>query len=107
MIMKKFNLLTMFFLFLITCIFFSVFSSISLAAPSIQGQIEQKAYKAGDTVTVQGKIPPGENLYLNLYSQERFAPKEAEGVNEKKSFKAAITENPFTMDTEIPVLYYM
>ncbi len=105
--MKKPNLLTVIFLAIMSSVFISVLASPAWAAPSVQAQIEQKAYKAGQTVTIHGKIPPGEDLYLSIYSQKKFAPKDAGGVNEKKSLMEAVAENTFTKDTEIPVLYYM
>ena len=105
--MKKPNLLTMIFLAFMSCVFISVFALPARAAPSVQAHIEQKAYKAGDTVSIKGKIPAGQDLYLNIYSQEKFAPKDAGGVNEIKSLKEAVAQNPFAENTEIPVLYYL
>jgi hypothetical protein len=91
----------------LSCVFLSFVSSSVWANNSIQAQIVPKDYKAGDTVTIKGKIPPGENLYLSIFSDETFAPRDAEGVNEKKSLLNAVDTNSFNMDTEIPVLYYM
>ena len=41
-------------------------------------------YKAGDTVTIEGTIDPGQDLYIAVTSQNTFAPKDTEGVHETK-----------------------
>ena len=38
-------------------------------------------FKAGDTVTIEGTIPPGQDLYIAIAQQKMFAPKHTEGVH--------------------------
>jgi len=77
------------------------------ALAQVQAEIEQQEYLAGDTVTISGKIEPGNDLYIAIASQRKFAPNEAGGVNEIKSLNAAVEKNAFEADTSVPVLYYM
>ncbi|MCF8025426.1 MAG: sulfite exporter TauE/SafE family protein [Desulfobacteraceae bacterium] len=77
------------------------------AAQQIQAEIGQQEYLAGDEVTISGKIEPGENLYVAIASQRKFAPRDTKGVNETKNFKDIVAAHPFNMETSIPVLYYM
>ncbi len=77
------------------------------AAQEVQAELETTQYEAGDTVTISGKIQPGQDLYIAVASQFEFAPQDSEGVNEKKTFKRVVDDNPFNMDTNAPVLYYM
>ncbi len=90
-----------------TAFFFLALNSSLLAAENIQAEIAQSKYKAGERVTIKGKIQPGEDLNLVIASEREFAPKDAGGINEKKSFKDAVQQYPFDMDTSIPVLYYV
>jgi len=76
-------------------------------AQGIEGKVSQQTYKAGEQVVVTGKIPAGEDLYVTVYSEKQFAPEEAGGVNELKTFKDAAQNNAFSMDTSVPVFYYM
>lgn len=64
-------------------------------------------YKAGDTVTIEGAIKPGKDLYITVVSQTTFAPKDTNGPHEKKSLKKAGKKIGFGNDTRIPALYYM
>jgi hypothetical protein len=77
------------------------------AAQDVQAELESTQYEAGDTVTITGKIQPGHDLYISVASQDEFAPVDTDGVNEKKTFQRVTDENPFTMETSVPVLYYM
>src|SRR6056297_319467 len=77
------------------------------AAPGVEAQIGQQRYKAGGKIVVTGKIPAGEDLYISIASEREFAPEDAEGVNEIKTFQSAVEANVFEMDTAVPVLYYM
>ncbi len=77
------------------------------AAQDVQAELESTQYEAGDTVTISGKIQPGHDLYIAVASQDEFAPQDTDGVNEKKTFQRVTEEQPFTMETSVPVLYYM
>jgi len=77
------------------------------AAQNVQAELESTQFEAGDTVTITGKIQPGHDLYIAVASQDDFAPVDTDGVNEKKTFQRVTDEQPFTMETSVPVLYYM
>ena len=64
-------------------------------------------YKAGDTVTIEGTVAPGQDLNIAIAEQKMFAPKDTEGVHEIKTFKKDATKKNFNLDTAIPPLYYM
>ena len=49
----------------------------SLAA----AKISAAEYKVGDTVTVEGSIEPGKDLYVTIVSHTTFAPKDTDGVH--------------------------
>lgn len=74
---------------------------------SASTNISAKEYKAGDVVTITGKIPAGEELYLAIAMQDEFAPKDTDGTNEVKKLKKNADKFGFTNDTAIPPLYYM
>ncbi|MFO7839044.1 MAG: sulfite exporter TauE/SafE family protein [Desulfosalsimonadaceae bacterium] len=78
-----------------------------LAAQGVDAEMSQKSYKAGDKIVISGQIPADEDLYISVASQREFAPEQAEGVNEVKTFKDAVQNNTFEMDTSVPVFYYM
>jgi len=64
-------------------------------------------YKAGDTVTIEGTIAPGQDLFIAIASQATFAPKDTKGVNEIKRLKKEEKKRGFKSDTTIPDLYYL
>jgi uncharacterized protein len=74
---------------------------------STAATISATDYKAGDMVTIEGAIDPGQDLYIAVSSQITFAPKDTKGVHETKTFKKDEKKNGFNQDTSIPVLYYM
>ena len=55
-------------------------------------------YKAGDMVTIEGTIPPGQDLYIAIAQQKMFAPKDTEGVHEVKTFKKDSKKQNFNLD---------
>jgi len=63
--------------------------------------------KVGDTVTIEGTITPGEELYLAVAQQDEFKPADATMPHEKKKFSSETKKQGFGMDTSIPPLYYM
>ncbi|PIE68229.1 MAG: permease, partial [Deltaproteobacteria bacterium] len=63
--------------------------------------------RAGDTVTFEGKIEPGQDLYLAVAEKEEFKPGDATMPHEKKRFAKETKKRGFGMDTPIPPLYYM
>jgi uncharacterized membrane protein YfcA len=70
-------------------------------------QLSATEYKAGDVVTIEGAITPGEDLYISVASELKFAPKDTDGVHETKRLKSEGEKRGFDADTSIPVLYYM
>ncbi|MEA1947856.1 MAG: sulfite exporter TauE/SafE family protein [Thermodesulfobacteriota bacterium] len=99
--MKKFLLFTV--LLSISLVFITAGAGICSPAAIISAS----EYKVGDTVTIEGNIDPGQDLYIAVSSQETFAPKDTKGVHETKKFKKAGKKIGFNNDTNTPVLYYM
>ena len=69
--------------------------------------ISASEYKAGDTVTIEGSIPPGQDLYVTIVTQQDFAPKDTDGVHETKRLAKDAGKRGFTTETRIPALYYV
>jgi uncharacterized protein len=83
---------------------------IGLAAPGFcasSATISGSEFKAGDTVTIEGTIDPGQELYLTVSMQEMFAPKDTNGTHEVKRLKKDAAKSKFELDTQIPPLYYI
>ncbi len=70
-------------------------------------KISASEYQAGDTVTIEGTIEPGQDLYIAVAQQKMFAVKDTDGVHEKKRFKKDMKKAKFNADTAIPPLYYL
>lgn len=99
--MKKFLLFTV--LLSISLVFITAGSGICSPAAIISAS----EYKVGDTVTIEGTIDPGQDLYVTISSQTTFAPKDTKGVHEVKKLKKSGEKIGFNNDTNVPVLYYM
>ncbi|MEN8198875.1 MAG: sulfite exporter TauE/SafE family protein [Thermodesulfobacteriota bacterium] len=76
--------------------------------------ISAAKYKAGDTVTFDGSIAPGQDLYITVAQQTmfnggltEFAGQKSMGNFEKKKLPKNGKKAGFTMDTEIPPLFYV
>jgi uncharacterized membrane protein YfcA len=83
---------------------------IAIAVPGFSAtsaNISASEYKAGDTVTIDGMIEPGQELYIAVATQETFAPQDTKGVHEIKRLKKDGKKGKFNADTKIPPLYYM
>ena len=63
--------------------------------------------KAGDEITIEGSIAPGQDLYIAVASQVKFAPQDTDGVHETKRLKKDAAKKGFNLDSSIPALYYM
>lgn len=81
----------------------TVLSSNSHAA----AKISATEFKAGDTVTIEGEIAPGADLYIAVVSQTAFAAKDTTGPHEVSRLKKEAEKRGFKKDTGVPVLYYM
>ena len=99
--MNKFKLLFVF--TLVAAVAAMAFPGSALAA----AKLSSSAYSAGDTVTVEGTIAPGEDLFIAVSTQKEFATKDTNGVHEKKKLSKAGEKRGFTKETQIPSLYYM
>ncbi|MEA3429124.1 MAG: sulfite exporter TauE/SafE family protein [Thermodesulfobacteriota bacterium] len=64
-------------------------------------------YEVGDTVTVEGTIEPGQDLYVAISQQAMFAPKDTTGPHEIKKLKKMGKKYGFAKDTKVPPIYYM
>jgi len=89
-----------------TLMFITIFmlatGSTALAEVKISG-----ADKVGDTVTFEGTIAPGADLYIAVAQQDEFKPSDATLPHETKRFKKDSKKKKFGLDTSIPPLYYM
>jgi uncharacterized protein len=79
-----------------------------------EAKISAAKYKAGDTVTIEGQIAPGQELYIAIAQEKmfkgtmtEFAGQASVGTYEKKKLPKKGKKAGFTMDTEIPPLFYM
>ena len=97
---KKLPLLCL--LFVVLAAFLTVPSGAFAAANISAGE-----YKAGDTVTIEGSIAPGQDLFIAVAEKKLFAPKDTSGVHESKRFKKDAKKKGFGLDTAIPPLFYM
>jgi len=84
-----------------------IFAVVGPGVCSTDATISATDYKAGDTVTIEGTIDPGQDLFIAVSSKKTFAPKDTKGVHETKTFKKDSKKIGFTEDTSIPPLYYM
>jgi len=74
---------------------------------SAAATISSSDYKAGDMVTIEGTIPPGQDLYIAVSQQDMFAPQDTDGAHEVKRLKKDMKKANFSADTKIPPMYYM
>ena len=70
-------------------------------------RISAADYSAGEAITIEGEITPGQELYVTVASQMTFAPKDTTGPHEVKRFKKDGQKFGFSDDTRVPVLYYL
>ncbi len=69
--------------------------------------ISATKYKAGDTVTIEGQITPGQELYIAIAQQKEFKSSDTDGKFEKKKLPKNGKKSGFSNDTSIPPLYYL
>ncbi len=82
-----------------------VFAAAGMCSPD--ATVSASTVKAGDTITIEGTITPGQDLYVAVGQQKLFACQDTKGVYETKTFKKDAKKNGFSLDTEIPPLYYL
>jgi len=88
---------------LLGCLLIATLPGSALAA----AKISATEYKAGDTVTIEGSIAPGQDLYIAVAQQDMFAPQDTSGVHEIKRLTRDAKRANFNLDTKIPPLYYL
>lgn len=81
--------------------------AVFMVALMVPGYASAADVKAGDPVTIEGQIEPGQELYVAVSMAKQFAPKDTDGVHETKSFAKNGKKVGFNKDTAIPPLYYM
>ena len=94
--------------FLVSITLFSmlfVFAAAGLCSPD--ATVSASTVKAGDTITIEGTITPGQDLYVAVGQQKMFACQDTKGVYETKTFKKDAKKKGFSLDTQIPPLYYL
>ena len=74
---------------------------------SAAATLSASEYKAGELVTIEGAIPPGQELYIAIAQQTMFATQDTNGAHEVKRFKKDTKKAGFSADTQIPPMYYM
>ncbi|MCF8056040.1 MAG: sulfite exporter TauE/SafE family protein [Desulfocapsa sp.] len=72
-----------------------------------EAKISATTYKAGDTVTIEGKIAAGQELYIAIAQQDMFKSSDTDGKFEKDKLPKKGEKAGFSPDTAIPPLYYM
>ena len=76
---------------------------IALAVPGFSAPtatVSSSEFKAGDTVTIEGMIEPGKDLYLVVTMQDLFAPQDTNGVHEVNRLKKDAAKANFNVDTK-------
>jgi len=81
------------------------FAMPGISAPS--ATLSGSEFKAGDMVTIEGMIDPGQELYIAVAMEEMFAPQDTKGVHETKRLKKDAAKKKFDLDTQIPPIYYL
>lgn len=99
--MKKYS----FWLLLLTLMAVLFLSGPALGAST--GKMSAAQYKAGETVTIEGTIDAGQDLYVTIAQKKTFAPKDTNGTHEVKRLKKDAKKAKFNADTAIPALYYI
>ena len=74
---------------------------------SAAATISSSEYKAGDVVTIEGSIAPGQDLYIAVAQQQMFAAQDTNGAHEVKRLAKDMKKANFSADTKIPPMYYM
>ncbi len=63
--------------------------------------------KAGEVITFEGTIAPGDDLYIAVAQQKMFRSTDSDGKFEKKKLPKNGKKYGFSPDTAIPPLYYL
>jgi uncharacterized membrane protein YfcA len=80
---------------------------VTSGATAMEAKLNAMSVKAGNPVTVTGKIAKGQDLYVVISSDKMFKPEEAPGPKERKRLtKGKNGKNAFA-GVEIPPTYYV
>lgn len=85
----------------------SIFIFTNPAISESAAKISNSEYKAGDVVTIEGTIDPGQDLFIAVAQQNMYKPSDSTLPHEKKNMKKESDKRKFGMETVIPPLYYM
>jgi uncharacterized membrane protein YfcA len=72
-----------------------------------ENTISASELKAGEILTFEGAIPPGEELYIAVAQQNQFASKDTNGVIETRKLARFAERFNFKVETPMPPLYYL
>jgi len=87
-----------------------VLASVMLAstgALATEAKLSAKSIKAGSSITIDGTIAAGQDLYVVVSSEKMFRPPEAPGPKEKKRLTKGKKGKNIFGDTAIPPVYYV
>lgn len=74
---------------------------VPVAASETTAEISTRELKAGEAVTITGRIPQGEDIYVVICSEQDFSASEAVGSQEKKKLAEQFRK------TRVPPIYYL
>ncbi len=92
---------------LVTVISLAFFMVMSQGLCFGEVSISASKLKAGEVITFEGSIAPGQDLYIAVAQQKMFKSTDTEGKFEKKKLPKNGKKVGFSPDTAIPPLYYM
>ncbi len=92
---------------LVTVISLAFFMIMSQGLCFGQASISASKLKAGDVVTFEGTIAPGQDLYIAVAQKKMFKSTDTDGKFEKKKLPKKGKKAGFSPDTAIPPLYYL
>ena len=92
---------------LVTVISLAFFMIMSQGLCFGETSISASKLKAGDVITFEGSIAPGQDLYIAVAQQKMFKSTDTDGKFEKKKLPKNGKKVGFSPDTAIPPLYYM
>ncbi len=73
----------------------------------VSASLSTSRVEAGEPITINGVITPGEEINIAISSQTTFSPEKAAGPKEKLHLTNVAKSWEFERDTTIPYLYYI
>jgi uncharacterized membrane protein YfcA len=80
---------------------------VSTGALAVEAKLAAKSVKAGSTISLEGTIAAGQDLFVVVSSEKMFSPDDALGPKEKKRLKNGKKGKNAFGDTAIPPIYYV